>query len=227
MRNSRAITAGAFVILTLTACGSDNSDRHDRDGSVSITGIDGRVTVVRPGGDPNLAYSQGLDLKTQGNCPAAVVKLRSVANLGPGYENAQTALGSCLLDMAGKDKDLSAEYLEGLTWLRRAGDAGWPEAQGLLATAHAFGPTGIRNGEEAAYWLVLYETNPTKSRVGFMPMAGADVAAVEKSLMPGQKEVGNARASQWQRKVWLPPVQAQSGPGMGEGGPRGRGRRPQ
>ena len=54
---------------------------------------------------------------------AAALKLRLPANIGPGYENAQTALGDCLLKIAGTS-DLSSDYLEGLTWLRRAADAG-------------------------------------------------------------------------------------------------------
>jgi TPR repeat protein len=188
--------------------------------------------MIRAGQDANAAYSQGLDLKTQGNCAAAIVKLRPVANLGPGYENAQTALGACLLDVGAKNRELSSDYLDGLTWLSRAADAGWPEAQGALAAAHTFGPTAIRSGEEAAYWLALYENNTGKSRIGFTPMAQADLNAIVKSLTPAQQAAGAQRAAQWQRKVWLPPQQP-SGPGIERGpvgpsglnGPSGRGQR--
>lgn len=168
--------------------------------------------------DANAAYSQALDMRAQGNCAGAILKLRPVANLGPGYENAQTALGGCLLQE--DSKNLSSDYLEGLTWLRRAADAGWPEAQGTLAIAHSMGPLVIHNGDEAAYWLTLYESNPSRMRIGFTPLPAGDIAAVEKALTAGEKETGAKRAAQWQRKVWLPP--AQPAPGIdSERGPRG------
>ena len=226
--NAARVVLACLAVLAVSAC-SGSSRVPSRDAGVAIAGIDGRVTVIRPGQDTNAAYSQGLDLKNQGNCPAAVLKLRPVANMGPGYENAQTALGSCLLDTGAKNGELSADYLDGLTWLRRAADAGWPEAQGALATAHAFGPVAIRNGEEAAYWLALYETNPRKSRVGFAPMTAADADAIDKALTAAQKTAGAVRAAQWQRQVWLPPIQQlpAGGPGAerGPGGPGGFGGR--
>ncbi len=208
------------ILLVETSCGSGQPSR-ERGGGIVIAGIDGRVAIIRPGPDANAAYSEALDLKTGGNCAAAVAKLRPVAGLGPGYENAQTALGSCLLEADPTDKDLSSEYLEGLTWLRRAGDAGWPEAQSALALAHAFGPSTIRNGGEAAFWLALYEANAGKSRIGFVPMNAADVAAVGKSLTAAEKQTGAQRAAQWQRKVWLPPVQQPANPDTGRGPPGG------
>ncbi len=230
--NAAANALVCLALLAVSAC-SSSSRVPNRDAGVTIAGIDGRVTLIRPGQDTNAAYSQGLDLKNQGNCPAAILKLRPVANAGPGYENAQTALGTCLLNIGAKNGELSADYLDGLTWLRRAADAGWPEAQGALATAHAFGPTAIRNGEEAAYWFALYQTNPNKSRVGFTPMAAADVDAVDKALTPAQKTAGEVRAAQWQRQVWLPPIQQPpAGPGAerelgGSGGFGGREQRRQ
>jgi hypothetical protein len=203
------VTASILAVL-LAACGGPS--RRDRDASIQIQGVDGRVMTIRPGQDPNAIYLEGLDLKNRGDCPAAVVKLRLVANMGPGYETAQTALGSCLLDIGGKDKDPSSDYLDGLTWLQRAGDAGWPEAQGALALAHTFGPSTVRNSEDAAYWLALYEDNTGQQRIGFTPLPTADITAVQKSLTPAQKEAGERRAAQWQRRVWLPPTPPQTGP---------------
>ncbi len=208
------------VVLTLTSCGGGRSSR-DRNDGVAITGIDGRVSIIRPGPDANAAYGEGLDLKNQGNCGAAVAKLRPVAGIGPGYENAQTALGSCLLITGTTDKELSSDYLDGLTWLRRAADAGWPEAKSALAAAHAFGPATIRNGSEAAYWLNLYQGNAGKSRIGFVPMPAADIAAIENALTASEKEAGAARAGQWQRKVWLPPAPQTTSPDSPPGS-RGR-----
>jgi hypothetical protein len=211
----RKAASFAVALLALAGCGSDplSRDRDDRRG-IAIADIEGRVSIIRPGPDANAAYSEGLDLKAKGDCAGAIAKLRPIANIGPGYENAQTALGVCLLQSAAKNGDLSSDYLEGLTWLRRAGDAGWPEAQGALALAHGFGPTGIRNGEEAAYWLTLYDTNPSKSRIGFVPVAPADIAAVGKSLSAKDRSAGETRARAWVRKVWLPPTPAPGQPGV-------------
>ena len=213
------------VLAFIAACGGGGPSR-ERDGGMAIAGIDGRVSIIRPGQDANAAYSQGLDLKTQGDCAAAALKLRPVAGLGPGYENAQTALGTCLLQIGMTDKELSSDYLEGLTWLRRAADAGWPEAQGALAVAHAFGPATIRNGNETGYWLSLYEANTGKSRIGFVAMAAADIESVGKTLTTSDREAGAARAALWQRKVWLPPVQQPTGLDSGRGLRRGGQRDP-
>ncbi len=224
MRSHKTALAVTAALLAVAACGSS---ARDRQAGVAIQGIDGRVSIIRPGQDANAAYSQGLDLKNKGDCAGAILKLRPVANLGPGYENAQTALGACLIQAGTKDKDLSADYFDGLTWLRRAADAGWPEAQGTLAIVHTFGPTAIRNSEEAAYWMVLYETNTGKSRIGFTPVATADLAAVDKTLTAAQRAAATARATQWQRKVWLPPAQPQGSQAGGGRGPGGRQQREQ
>lgn len=205
--NPRAASRILFA-AALLALGACSGQQRERDEVMQFAdGPGGRMLMVRPGMDPNAAYAQGLDLKTRGDCPAAVVKLRPVANLGPGYENAQTALGSCLLVIGGKAKDLSSDYLDGMTWLRRAADAGWPEAQGALAMAHMFGPSAIRNGEEAAYWLTLYETNSGRMHIGFTPLKDADVTTMERALSTADKNAGVARAQQWVRQIWLPPPQ--------------------
>ena len=177
-----------------------------------IGGPDGRGALIRPGVDANAAYSQGVELKAKGDCKAAVLKLRGPANIGPGYENAQTALGDCLLKLAG-NSDLSSDYLEGLTWLHRAADGGWPEAQAALAQAHTIGPAALRNQAEAAFWLALYDANPSKARIGFTAFDPAGLAAIRAKLTPADKAAGEQRAATWERKVWLPPTPV-GGPGL-------------
>ena len=177
-----------------------------------IGGPDGRGSLIRPGVDANAAYTEGVDLKTKGDCKAAALKLRLPANIGPGYENAQTALGDCLLKIAGTS-DLSSDYLEGLTWLRRAADAGFPEAQAVLADAHANGPAALRNFAEAAYWLALYDANSGKARVGFIPYDPQALAAIRAKIPAADKAAAEKRAATWERKVWLPPTPA-GGPGL-------------
>ncbi len=202
----------AAGMMTLAACGGGGRgergpDRGRSDAAYYEPGIDGRGVLIRPGGDPNAAYSAAIDLKTKGDCAGASMRLRPIASLGPGYENAQTALGECLIQTDGAS-ELSADYLEGLAWLRRAADAGWPEAQGRLAQTHALGPTAIRSAGEAAYWLTLYDTNTGKSRVGFAPLDSSLLAAIRSAITPAEKAAGEKRAAAWQRKVWIPPTPA-------------------
>ena len=175
--------------------------------------------MLQPRQDSNANYAQGLDLKNAGNCKAAIEKLRPVANLGPGYENAQTALGACLLVVGMKDGETTADYLDGMMWLRRAADAGWPEAQGALAEVHFQGPAMLRNGVEAAYWLTLYQVNQGKIHIGFVPQKNAD--AMERALSPADKAAGVERARLWRRQIWLPPQQPAGGPEAGPDGGRG------
>lgn len=173
--------ASAGVIALLTACGGEQEGPSAQQAQVYMNGLGGRGMMLRPGTDANTLYVDAMALKSKGDCAAAVPKLRQVAAIGPGYEDAQTGLGECLLEGT-KGPDLSADYLEGLTWLRRAADAGWPEAQGQLAYAHALGPNAIRNAEEADYWLALYHMNTGKSRVGFVPLPDKQLAAIDAAI---------------------------------------------
>jgi TPR repeat protein len=200
----RTVAAWAGVMVLLTACGGDQEGPSAKQAQVYMNGLGGRGLVLRPGPDANALYVDAMALKAKGDCAAAIPKLRQVAGIGPGYEDAQTALGECLLT-ATKGSELSADYLEGLTWLRRAADAGWPEAQGRLAFAHAVGPAAIRNAEEAAYWLALYRMNTGKSRVGFISLPDDQLAAIDAAVPAAAKAAGDKRAETWERKVWLPP----------------------
>lgn len=203
----------ALLTAALAGCGGGRGERDTPpDGALLIGGPDGRGSIIRPGVDANASYGEGVDLKAKGDCKAAVLKLRGPANIGPGYENAQTALGECLLQLAG-NSDLSSDYLEGLTWLRRAADGGWPEAQAALAQAHTIGPGALRNQAEAAYWLALYDANPGKARIGFTPFDPAALTAIRAKLTPADKAAGEQRAATWERKVWLPPTPV-GGPGL-------------
>ncbi len=186
--------------------------------------------MLRLDKDPNAAYAQGIDLKNRGDCPKAIEKLRPVANMGPGYANAQTALGTCLLTVGNKGGELTKDFDDGLIWLQRAADSGWPEAQGALARVHLIGPPSVRNGPEAAYWLTLYEVNPGRVRMGFVAISDAEVTAMEKAISPADKAAGVQRAQAWRRQIWLPPPQEEGkGPeagGKGKGPPPGGMRRP-
>jgi hypothetical protein len=202
-RLAPALMAAACAAVLLSGCGGDNGP-SPQEARVYMKGLDGQDTALKPGTDVNALYADAMSLKGKGDCAHAVPKLRQVAGLGPGYENAQTALGDCLLRGA-KDPDLSADNYEGLMWLRRAADAGWAEAQGALAEFQALGPAAARNTDEAAYWLALYLGNPGKARVGFTPLAEDRLAAIKAAIPAAAQAAGETRAQSWQRKVWEPP----------------------
>ena len=76
-------------------------------------------------------YWDGFILKHQGNCQEAIVKLKPLAERGFGFEDAQTALGECYLQLAGMDTDggsapdrdkmfAIAEFQSGLDWIRQS-----------------------------------------------------------------------------------------------------------
>jgi hypothetical protein len=203
----RTWAVAILVIAPLMAgCGGDRRGPNEDQAKRFMRGLDGREGTLRPGADSNAIYAEAMALKAHGKCAEAAPKLRQVAGLGPGFEGAQTALGECLTQGQAGDGEVSADYLEGLTWLRRAADAGWPEAQGRLADIYALGPVMVRNADEAGYWLALYLSNPGKSRVGFVPLPAGIVSATAAAIPADAKARGAARADKWERKVWMPPT---------------------
>jgi TPR repeat protein len=205
MRRTVLAAVCCVAAAALASCGGGRRE-PPRDESVIVgQRPDGTQMAVRPGRDPNAAYIQATELKAKGDCTSAVMLLRPIAMIGPGYENAQTALGECLVE----DGNARAD---GLMWLARAADAGWPEAQAALAIVHA-ADTPSRSAAEAAYWLALYDANPSKARVGFRAPDAKALARVRESLSSDDVAAGARRAASWERKLWLPP-QAPEGQGL-------------
>ena len=82
------------------------------------------------------AYVRAVELQNQGDCAKASRLLYRVAMQGVGYEDAQRRLGECTIATANGEQ---TRYMDGIVWLRRAAEAGWPEAQGSLAYEYATG----------------------------------------------------------------------------------------
>lgn len=224
----RRLLMAVSLAVTLAACGGGGPSGPGARQAANISRGIGGPGQIRPGPSANEAYVAGLELRKKGDCKGAIEKVRPVANLGPGYEGAQFALGDCTLTLAGHNN--ASEHHEGLMWLLRAGDAGWTEAQGRLAEVYALGPADTRNLDEAAYWLALYKTGAQMPRFGFEPMPPQTLAAVEGALSPAQRNAGATRAAAWQKKLWIPPRTAPANepdePVEGRGGGRGMRRGP-
>ncbi|MBM3513572.1 MAG: sel1 repeat family protein [Alphaproteobacteria bacterium] len=209
------------ALLCLQACSNDRRGPAQRQAEAFSQGIAGPGAGVRPGPGANAAYIAGLEKRKAGDCKSAIDIVRPVANLGPGYEGAQFALGDCLSRVAPGAN--TPEHHEALTWLLRAADGGWTEAQGRLAEFYALGPDGARDKAEAAYWLALYQLGAGMPRFGFEPMAPTALSAIETALSASERDAGRARAATWQKKTWIPPKAAQpSSPESGVGAQDGR-----
>jgi hypothetical protein len=115
-------------------------------------------------------YWDGFILKHQGNCVEAITKLAPLANRGFGYEDAQTALGECHLQLAGLDVSggtaptreamfAAPDFTTGLKWIGKAARAGHFEAQAIMVSLYAAGLGPNEDVIEGAKWAHLYLTN--------------------------------------------------------------------
>ncbi|MFQ5346633.1 MAG: hypothetical protein ACE5ED_02160 [Rhodothalassiaceae bacterium] len=154
-------------------------------------------------------YTQALEMKAAGNCAGAIPGFYALAQRGAGYELAQYHLAACLLEDAPRSLS-STRFLDGLVWLRRAAEAGSPEAQGALALLYLDGPEGLRDSAEAAFWYELSLANPAAKRPGFTPLDRTKTERLESALSPALRAAARERIEGWQKVVWSAPKGALS-----------------
>lgn len=153
-------------------------------------------------------YWDGFILKYEGNCEAATAKLYPIAELGLGYEEAQTALGECLLTLAGMPEDrvipppretifAKDNFQSGLTWILTAAQSGGFKAQGILVALYTANLGPDRDSVEAAKWAHLYLTNPTRLSLGAPVMAQGAIDVLETRLDRETWLAGKERARLW------------------------------
>ena len=153
-------------------------------------------------------YWKGFILKHEGNCEEAIVRLKPLAERGFGFEDAQTALGECYLQLAGlgtdgglvpgRDKMFTiAEFKLGLDWISRASLAGHFKAQAVLIALYAAGLGPDRDKIEAAKWVHLYLTNPTRLNLGAPITAGVSIDQIRGSMEEKSWLLGKQRARDW------------------------------
>ena len=153
-------------------------------------------------------YWDGFILKHQGNCREAVVKLKPLAERGFGYEDAQTALGECYLQLAGMDTDggsapdrdkmfAIAEFQSGLDWISKASRAGHFEAQAVMIALYAAGLGPDEDKIEAAKWAHLYLTNPSRLNLGAPIAAVVSIEQIKEAMDNESWLIGKQRARDW------------------------------
>lgn len=153
-------------------------------------------------------YWDGFILKHQGNCVEAITKLAPLANRGFGYEDAQTALGECHLQLAGLDVSggtaptreamfAAPDFTTGLKWIGKAARAGHFEAQAIMVSLYAAGLGPNEDVIEGAKWAHLYLTNPSRLNLGAPIMAVVSIDQLRASMDRTSWLIGKQRARDW------------------------------
>lgn len=153
-------------------------------------------------------YWEGFILKHQGNCTEAIIRLEPLAKRGFGFEDAQTALGECYLQLAGLDtvggsapdrkKIFAVENFQaGLAWIGKAARAGHFEAQAVMIALYAAGLGPDEDRIEGAKWAHLYLTNPSRLNLGAPIAAVVSIDQIKESMDRESWLIGKQRARDW------------------------------
>ena len=170
---------------------------------------------MRRADDPQKPYWIGFELKNEGDCVAAIDELEPLATRGRGYEEAQHALGICLMRLGGLPAGAgeppvrhtltgNAEFREGLAWVSRSAQAGSFQAQRTMVALYAADLAPDTDPTEAAKWLHLYKVNPVRLALGVAPGEDEALRDFESSLPAGTLIAGKMRARQWTPTFWSP-----------------------
>jgi hypothetical protein len=153
-------------------------------------------------------YWDGFILKHQGNCREAITKLEPLALRGFGFEDAQTALGECYLQLAGLDTNAGsapnrktmfevADFQSGLEWVGKAARAGHFRAQAVMIALYAAGLGPDEDKIEGAKWAHLYLTNPSRLNLGAPIDAVVSIEQIKESMDNESWLIGKERARDW------------------------------
>ncbi len=155
-------------------------------------------------GNINAMFVRAEELRAAGDCAAASALYYRLAQRGPGFERSQYGLGLCLI---GDNPPTRADtrYLEGLLWLRRAAEAGHPDAQLRLAELYHAGPVNMRDDRESALWWSLFEDNRQRRAVGYEEPDPKRLAALAKAFDETLLKAAASQAADWQSVQWRAP----------------------
>lgn len=182
------VTLVTLASLTLAACSESTSHRRDDNGNI--------VPTARELDPASTIYSDTLDAASAGDCSQETISvLTCYAYRGHGYEGAQTALGQCLIKAQNTE--------DGITWLRRAANAGWPDAQRNLARHYLDGEDIGVDMAEAGKWAVLYSKNPSLLSLGVLPETKLS-DEIRARLSASDKAEATRRANRWNAEFWTP-----------------------
>lgn len=155
-------------------------------------------------------YWKGFILRQAGQCEEAILQLKPLAIRGQGYENAQLALGLCLMEMAGLPPKATqppprttmfakTQFREGLAWVTQAANAGAFSAQAAMLALYAANLGPNQDAQQAAMWVHLYLTNPMRLHLGAPVDATATIQQLKKTIPQKDWLAGKELA-----RVWVP-----------------------
>ncbi|HEY4343774.1 MAG TPA: hypothetical protein VGN05_05470 [Parvibaculum sp.] len=190
-----AATLSILVVAAMfvASCNAGGGHRRDADGNL--------VPTAREIDPASTFYSDTVEAAEKGDCANNIQPLTCFAYRGHGYEGAQTMLGQCLI-RGGKDGD-------GVAWLKRAADAGWPDAQKALAQLYLDGKGVPQDNVTAGMWSNLYSRNPSLLSLGVQPDTTlAD--HVRETLTADERTEARRRSDVWAPAYWQPTDQLDS-----------------
>jgi hypothetical protein len=188
-RLATALSLGLAVLL-LASCGGGSGVQRERDS-------DGKIIPNARDLDPaGTLYSDTVQKADDGVCDAdAIEVLTCFSYRGHGYEGAQASLGQCLIR--------TGKVADGTVWLKRAANAGWPDAQKRLAQLYASGKGAPQDLVEAATWNNLYLKNPSLLSLGVTPDRSLS-QQLHGKLTAEQGAEARRRADAWSPSYWEP-----------------------
>lgn len=194
---------GLLLTILISACASDQPrTRAEKEQAMTE-----QLSQIPTLDISSRLYSQALNLKSASNCAQAIPLFHQLSMRGEGFELAQYHLADCLFQTAPASAT-DTRWIEALLWMRRAAEAGVPQAQGVLATLYATGPANARDLAEAAMWYQLFTTNPARKKPGFSSnLDRADIIRIESALTRPALTEGKIRADNFRRFHWSPPGQ--------------------
>tara|TARA_R110002124_G_scaffold16240_11_gene69663 strand:- start:2383 stop:3093 length:711 start_codon:yes stop_codon:yes gene_type:complete len=187
---------GGFLLLTLgalvvgmSACAKGGAG-HRRDESGR------RIPNERDIDPAGTQYSDTMDKAASGDCSVEIVAvLTCYAYRGHGYEGAQTALGLC--------QTQNKNAADGVTWLSRAANSGWPDAQKALVGIYLKGEGVDTDRVEAGKWAQLYRKNPSLLSLGVQPDKKI-AEQIREELTQSERIEASLKADQWNADFWKP-----------------------
>ncbi len=190
------------VTLFLVGCGGPSGPRGPRPSALPNE-LRGPVT----GFDQTRLYTEAKQLVDEGNCTEAQPLLTCLAIGAEGFDGARHLLGSCLIATDPVDKSpeqLSLIQTEGVTWIERAADAGWIEAQQDLVGLYAEGRVVKKDLTLAQKWFTLHETNPMRIALGTDEIDTDVASKLAADIKADERAQGLALAGGWERTIWTP-----------------------
>lgn len=166
--------------------------------------------------DPQASYWEGFELKNEGDCDAAIERLRPLARNGRGYESAQHAYGLCLLSLGGLPAERGAafnaeqvsnnqQFQDGRMWVLRAANAGNFQAQRTVLALYAANMGPDDNPVELGKWLRLYDVNPLRLTLGVIERDDGLRTYLKDTLARSDFLAGKELARNWTPTFWAPP----------------------